>query len=81
MRLISTKRESVDQQFKEIDLLPVEALHLSSNTNFEKDMIKQAFASVAIRGSHQVITFNSDSNLMTTWPLNRETDDDADEDQ
>ena len=80
MRLVSTKRDSVDQQYKEIDLLPEEALHLSSNTNFEKDMIKQAFASVAIRGSHTVITFNSDSNLMTTWPLKRETDDDNEDD-
>ena len=72
MRIVKTKPEddnNDESNGRLIGELPVESLHLSTESNFEKDMIKEAFASVAIRGSKEVVTYNSKSKLKTIWPI------------
>ena len=69
MRIVKTKPKSSREEDRVVGVLPIESLHLSTESNFEQDMIKLAFACVAIRGSHEVLTYNSKSGLMTKWPL------------
>ena len=69
MQIVKTKPESSKDKDSVVGILPTESLHLPTESNFEQDMIKQAFACVAIRGSQEVLTYNSKSGLMTKWPL------------
>ena len=53
MRIVKTKAD--EKEIKDdkhvLGTLPPESLDLSIKSNFEMDMIKEAFACVAIRGS------------------------------
>lgn len=66
MLIVRTKPEPGEDRI--VGDLPSEALHIETDSP-NIDVIKEAYACVAIRGSHEVITYNSKSCLMTTWPL------------
>ena len=56
---------SKDQSMK-IGCLPDESISWE-NHNFEKDIIKEAYACVRMNGKDSVTTYNADSGLMTRW--------------
>ena len=79
MYIVKTKPESDKNGKHIIRDLPVESIHLSEESNFEKDIIKEAFSCVAIRGSNEVVTYNTKSGLLTNWPIKEVIDEETKE--
>ena len=79
MYIVKTKPESDKNGKHIIRDLPVESIHLSEESNFEKDIIKEAFSCVAIRGSNEVVTYNTKSGLLTNWPIKWVEDEETNE--